>query len=225
MNYYSKLASAVYNDIVGGLRGYTSNPTISIEQLEDDLAEMRLTVIKEFALKGLLPKNDLLMSINCIPVDCKNIERCTCNNSVDIGTPTLHFEIPQIMTEYDGGIEYIGSVDKQIPFKWYTSINTMKYHKYRRKGKNKPYVYIDITPNEHNLCDCWVFNTPILKKVSVIGVFKNLKQLEGYECCNEIDVNNLSFLDSEIKRRVTELKIKYYRQLAPPILPNNQVAR
>jgi hypothetical protein len=68
MGYYSKLASAVYNDIVGGLRGYTSNPTMSLEQLEDDLAEMRLTVIKEYALKGILLKNDLLMSLNCIPV-------------------------------------------------------------------------------------------------------------------------------------------------------------
>jgi len=31
MSYYSKMASAIYNDIVGGLRGYSSNPTISLE--------------------------------------------------------------------------------------------------------------------------------------------------------------------------------------------------
>lgn len=217
MGYYSKIASAVYNDIVGGLRGYTSNPTMSIEQLEDDLAEMRLTVIKEYALKGLLPKNDLLMSINCIPVDCKNIERCTCGNSA-VGTPTLHFEIPQLMTEFDGGIEYIGSIDKQQSFVWYTNPNLLKYHKYKKRAQHKPYVYIDITPNENNMFDCWVFGVPLLKKVSVIGVFKNLNQLE--DCCGDPD--NLSFLDSEVKRRVTELKIKYYRQLAPPQLPNDQ---
>lgn len=221
MGYYSKLASAVYNDIVGGLRGYTSNPTLSIEQLEDDLAEMRLTVIKEYSLKGLLPKNDLLMSINCIPVDCKDIERCSCSYSAG-GTPTLHFEIPQLMTEFDGGIEYIGSIDKQQPFIWYTSPNVMKFHKYRKRAKKKPYVYIDITPNENNLFDCWVFGTPILKKISVIGIFKNINQLDGFECCSEVDPNNLSFLDSEIKRRVTELKIRYYRQLAPQVLPNTQ---
>lgn len=222
MGYYSKLASAVYNDIVGGLRGYSSNPTMSIEQLEDDIAEMRLTVIKEYALKGLIPRNDLLMSINCIAVDCKNIENCSCGNTAD-GTPTLHFEIPQLMTEFDGGIEYIGSIDKQQPFVWYTSPNVMRYHKYRKRAKHRPYVYIDITPNENNLFDCWVFGAPILKKVSVVGIFKNLNQLEG--CCAELDINNLSFLDSEIKRRVTELKIKYYRQLAPPLLPNTQEPR
>jgi hypothetical protein len=42
MGYYSKLASAVYNDIVGGLRGYVSNPTMSMEQLEDDIVDERL---------------------------------------------------------------------------------------------------------------------------------------------------------------------------------------
>jgi hypothetical protein len=33
-NQIEKLASAVYNDIVGGLRGYHANPSISMEQLE-----------------------------------------------------------------------------------------------------------------------------------------------------------------------------------------------
>lgn len=221
MGYYSKLASAVYNDIVGGLRGYTSNPTMSIEQLEDDLSEMRLTVIKEYSLKGLLPKDDLLRSINCIPVDCKNIENCNCGDS-SFGTPTLHFEIPQIITDFNGGIEYVGTIDKQNSFYWYTNPNSVKYHKYRKRASKKPYVYIDITPNENGMLDCWVFGIPILKKITVIGIFKNLNQLEGCEACNP---DNLSFLDSEIKRRVTELKIKYYRQLQPPIYNNDQAPK
>lgn len=220
MGYYSKLASAVYNDIVGGLSGYTTTSNISMEQLEDDLAEMRLNVIKEYSIKGILDKKDLLLSINCIAVDCKNIESCSCGNSVS-GTPTLHFEIPQIMTEYGGGIEYIGSPDKQNPFTWYTSPNQLKFHKYRKHSGKKPYVYIDVTPNENNMYDCWVFNVPILRKVSVIGIFKNLNQLD--ECC--ADPTNLSFLDAEVKKRVTELKIRYYRQLMSPVVPNTQQPR
>jgi hypothetical protein len=31
MGYYLKLASAIYNDIVSGLKGYTSTSTISLE--------------------------------------------------------------------------------------------------------------------------------------------------------------------------------------------------
>ena len=93
MGYYFKLASAIYNDIVSGLRGYSSNPTISLEQLEDDIIDERLQIIKEYSMKGLIPKRDLLLSINCINVDCKDLENCTCSNSIN-GTPTFHFEIP-----------------------------------------------------------------------------------------------------------------------------------
>jgi len=34
-----KLASAIYNDIVGGLVGITSTPNLSIEQLQDDVVD------------------------------------------------------------------------------------------------------------------------------------------------------------------------------------------
>ena len=39
MGYYEKLASAIYNDIMSGLRGYSSNPSMSLEKLEDDIID------------------------------------------------------------------------------------------------------------------------------------------------------------------------------------------
>ena len=62
----NELASAVYNDIIAGLAGYASTPTISIEQLEQEIVEERLKIIKQYALKNLIPKKDLMISINCI---------------------------------------------------------------------------------------------------------------------------------------------------------------
>ena len=44
----SKLASAIRNDIISGLRGYHHNLSLSTEQLEDDIVDMRLQVIKEY---------------------------------------------------------------------------------------------------------------------------------------------------------------------------------
>ena len=41
-----KLASAIYNDVMSGLAGITSAPTISMEQLEDDVVDERLQIIK-----------------------------------------------------------------------------------------------------------------------------------------------------------------------------------
>jgi hypothetical protein len=77
-----QLKSAIYNDIVSGLRGITSNPSISLEQLEDDIIDERLIILKEYGIKNMLPKRDLLMAINCIDVDCKSMDKCPCGNNV-----------------------------------------------------------------------------------------------------------------------------------------------
>lgn len=220
-NQIEKLASAIRNDIVSGLRGYHTNLSLSEEQLCQDIVDERLQIIKEYSLKGILPAKDLYLSINCIPVDCKNIERCRCAENV--GTPILHFEIPQIVNDYGSlAIEYIGSIDKSLPFIIYTSPILLRNHKYRRRGKDKPYIWIDTTPNENGMYDCFVFNAPLLKYISVIAIFKDLRQLENYSCCESLQDDNMSFINNEIKRRLTEKKIRYYKQLAPPNLPNDQ---
>jgi hypothetical protein len=43
------------------------------------------------------------------------------------------------------------------------------------RGKDKPYVYIDTTPNENNMYDAFVFNAPLLKRLSVVAIFKDLR--------------------------------------------------
>lgn len=222
MGYYNKLASAIYNDVVSGLRGYHQNPTMSLEQLEDDIIDERLQIIKEYFMKGVAPKRDLLLSINCINVDCKDLEKCGCRSD-SCDTITAHFEIPQLLTEFSGGgIEYIGTTDKSTPFIYYMNPTVMQYHKYRKRAKNKPYVYIDTTPNENNMYDCYIFNAPLLKQVTVIGIFKDPRQLDNYGCCSPLEVNNMTYIDAEIKKRLTEKKLRYYRQFAAPLLPNDQ---
>lgn len=220
-NYIQQLASAVKNDVVSGLRGYHQNLSMSIEQLEQDIIDERLRLIKEYQLKGILPTKDLLLSINCIPVDCKNIEKCTC--ATDLGTPTAHFEIPQLLNDYGIiPIEYLGTIDKTTPFLFGTSIKSMNMRKYGRRIKNKPYVFIDVTPNEHGMLDCFLFNAPLLKTVSITAIFKDPRQLENYSCCTENKDRNFTWIDSELKDRVTKKKLYYYRQLAAPLKPNDQ---
>lgn len=46
----SKIASAIYNDVQGGLQGYESTVNMSLEQLEDEVVEERLSVIKKYSL-------------------------------------------------------------------------------------------------------------------------------------------------------------------------------
>ncbi|MCD8210339.1 MAG: hypothetical protein LUC37_02215 [Prevotella sp.] len=56
--------------------------------------------MKEYSLKGILPLRDLYMSINCVEIDCKDLDRCkVCDGSSTSdeycpSTPMAHFEIP-----------------------------------------------------------------------------------------------------------------------------------
>ena len=219
-----KLASAIYNDIMTGLTGITSNPAMSLQQLEDDVVDERLQIIKEYHLKNLIPRHDLLMSINCIDVDCKSLDKCPCNETT-YSLPVAHFEIPQIISDPSAkAVEFLGSIDRQIVFKVYTN-TSYQYHKYLRVGANKPYVYIEPTPNENNMFDAWIFNAPLLKKVSIIAIFKDPRQLEGYSCCAGDDLENYTFLSAEIKKRLTEKKLRYYRQLYQGPVPNTQTPK
>ena len=218
----SKLASAIKNDLVSGLRGLHNTMSLSEEQLEDEIIEERLQIIKEYALKGIVPIKDLLLAVNCVEIDCKDLNRCPCKS---FGEPVAHFEIPQIINDFGmDGINYIGSTDRQLPFTvYYSQPQAFNYYsKYRRRGKNKPIVYLDSTPNKNGMIDGYVFNAPLLKMISVVAVFKDPRQLEGFGCCEELYDDNYNFLTSQIKERLTKKKLYYYRQLATPILPNTQ---
>lgn len=218
-----KLAWAVYNDVVSGLAGIVSNPTISIDQIKEEINEERLSVIKEYTLRNMIPRKDLFMAVNCIEVDCKSLDKCPCD--VSYSKPVAHFEIPQTLNDIQGGgIEYIGTIDKSISFKVYTS-RAFKYHKYRKRGAEKPYVYIETTPNENNMYDGWIFNAPLLEIISAIIIPKNLEQISLYSCCAGEDLENYTFLSTEIKKRLVEKKLRYYRMLRNNPTPNDQVAR
>jgi len=67
---------------------------MSTEQLMDDIVDERLQILKEYSVQGILPVKDLLLSINCIPVDCKDLDKCSkCSGGMS-GTPIAHFEVP-----------------------------------------------------------------------------------------------------------------------------------
>lgn len=220
----NKLASLIYLDIVSGLAGVTSTPTISIESLEDDCVDERLQIIKEYSLKNLIPRNDLLMSINCIDVDCKSLDKCPCNTQ-SYSLPIAHFELPQIVNDFaNEATEFVGSIDRGVQFKVYTN-TAWQYHKYLRRGSEKPFVYIEPTPNDNNMYDAWIFNAPLLKRISVIAIFKDPRQLMQYSCCAGDDIENYSFLSTEIKKRLTEKYLRYYRSLGAIPTPNNQIPK
>ena len=230
-----RLADAIYNDVVSGLRGYHTNPSMSLEQLEQDVVDLRLLIIKEYMLQGILPVQDLLISLNCIPVDCDDLDKCGCNANNCGSDPIAHFQIPQLLFDYGlkKAIYYVGTTDKQTPFIVYTKPfdRISSIQKYRKRGKNRPWVYIDVTPNQDGLLDCYIFDAPLIKQITVIGIFKDPRQLEDFQCnCQDELANekatqmdsNFNFLDTIIKDRLTKQKLYYYKQMSAPLLPNDQ---
>lgn len=196
---------------------------MSLEQLEEEVVETRLEVIKEYSLKNIIPKKDLLTSLNCIELDCKSLDKC-CEAEDNFSPPIAHFQIPQLVNDFGAeAIEFLGSTDKSIKFKVYTSPVSFKYHKYKLVRSKKPYVYIDTTPNENNYYDGWVFNAPLLERISIVAIFKDPRQVEELSCCGYTEQDNFSFLASAVKERLINRKLKYYRQMYPTPMPNNQV--
>lgn len=214
-----KIASSIWNDIYSGLAGFNVNPTISMEQLEDEISEKRQVVIKELFAKNLLKPEDLAVSLNCIEVDCENMVKCdSCDNVALAVKNQKHFEIPMLLTDVgESAVIYIGSADGMIPFKIYYSLEGTKSNQYRRRGSKEPFVYIDKTPNQNQMFDCWLFNAPFVKQIKVVGVFKDLRQLEEYTCCRDFDYLDFGIISDEVKNRIKNDKFAFYRQnLARP---------
>ena len=40
-------------------------------------------------------------------------------------------------------------------------------------------------------------------------------------CCQDLS-ENYTWLDTELQKRLTEKKLRYYRSFSPPLLPNDQ---
>ena len=225
--YIEKLASQIINDVVSGLRGYHSNLALNKDQLGDEIVACRLEILHQYFLKGIFPIKDLLIAINCVNVDCESLERCRCREYNEDDTLVAHFQIPQVISYYGKqAIEYIGSTDRRNKFQIVTSLSELENRKYKKRGKYKPYVWIDNAPNENGMLDCFIFNAPFIEQVSVVGVFKDPRQLNQYNCCNTDELNgpdvNMSFVDQLVKDKLTKEKLYYYRQMAAQRLPNDQ---
>jgi hypothetical protein len=218
-----KLKSSIYNNVMSGLRGASINNSFTLEQIEDGIIQERLSIIKEYAAKNLIPIKDLMYSIRCIEVDCESLDRCCCDIR---GTVVKHIEIPQIFNDFgQQAIDYMGSTDGLVSYVVYTD-NTFKVHKYKRRGANDPYVWVDITPNQNGMYDAFIFNaSPMLSNMLVRIIPKDIRQLEQYECCPTEEISNISFIDTEIEKRMTEKYIRYYRQMALAITPNDQTVK
>lgn len=223
----NKLSSAILNDLWGGnVIPLDNRSLISQEQIEDEIVEVRSSIIREWYYKNLLNRHDLMMAINCVPVDCKDQNKCNCIN-IHNAKNAKHFEIPILLDGIgDDAIEFVGSTDRSLSYTLYYNKEAANYQQYKKRGADKPYVYIERTPNENNRYDCWIFNAPFVQNIAVIGIFKDPRQLSDFMCSNRdsdvscdinTDYTELGSISDEIKRRILDRKVRLYRTPVPPV--------
>lgn len=221
----NQIASAIINDLFSGnLVSLSNRAMISQEQIEDECIEARCAIIKDWYLKNILNLGDMMVAINCVEVDCKDQNKCSCMSSLANAKMAKHFEIPQLMPGLGvDALAFVGSTDRSHTFKVYYNLEAIKYQqhyqKYRKRPNNKPFVYIEKTPNENGMYDCWIFDAPFVQYIAVIGIFKDPRQLEKYNCCDDIDYLEMGAISNEIKNRILQKKIQLYRTSAPPAAP------
>ena len=221
----NQIASAIINDLFSGnLVSLSNRAMISQEQIEDECIEARCAIIKDWYLKNILNLGDMMVAINCVEVDCKDQNKCSCMSSLANAKMAKHFEIPQLMPGLGvDALAFVGSTDRSHAFKIYYNLEAIKYQqhyqKYRKRPNNKPFVYIEKTPNENGMYDCWIFDAPFIQYIAVIGIFKDPRQLEKYNCCDDIDYLEMGAISNEIKNRILQKKIQLYRTSAPPAAP------
>lgn len=220
-----EVASAIYNNIEAGLVGIHANPTLSMDQLEDEVVATREAVIFEWWKKGILQKGDLLAAINCIEVDCKDLTKCC---KIEGATPQHHFEIPQLIPSLgDEAVYYAGSVDRAQKFKVYLTPSQIKYHKYKKRANLKPFIYIEPAKNEHGMYDGWIYNLPYVKNISLVGIFRDPRDLKKIGCDGNCDNSggDIGTITREVIDRLTKQWIYFYRQALQLPHVNDQTAR
>lgn len=218
-----QIASAVLNHIYDGLKGAVANIAVSVEQLEDEVVAERNTIIKEYLLKGALDLQEMYLSIDCVEVNCDSMAKCCDPDINQFGKKALHFEIPPIV--FLNGIptiKFIGSIDRTVAYKVYTD-NSYKYHKYKKRNADRPYVYVDTTINSNGMIDCYIFNMPLVKTIAVVAMFYDPRQLMAFNCCADEDLyTECGLITNDIIHRLTQKYMMWYRQGMLPQVPNTQ---
>lgn len=219
-----EISAAIYNHLVTALQGYNANPSVSLEQLEDEVIAERQQVLKEYILNGVINLEELYSALNCVDVDCSYMSKCC---DLQAGKKALHFEIPPIMHIAGApSIKFIGSIDRQVKYKVYID-DSYKYHEYKRRKSDAPYVYLDTAINSNGNIDGYIFNLDFVKTISVVALFSDPRKLLEWDCCSGDPDKYLEcgLLSNEIIRRLSSKYMAWYKSAQTPVNYNNQQPR
>lgn len=214
----AKIVSAVKNNLEAGLKT-TGNYNFSLEQLEHLVIAVKNFLYRQAELQGTLDKSSMYQEINCIKLDCENLELCC---KVDTKNPVLHFVLPQYLD-----IDIISSVDRQHQFNVYK--DTMWNYNHHRHPSliKRPYVWLRQYRGEvHG----FLFNPPSdnLEYISATLILENPLEINKYNCC-ELNPEYDRFpipqeFVNQIINEITNNWASWYYRFNSTNKPNNQTS-
>lgn len=211
---YSKLASAIYNDLHAGMKNLSNEWSITIEQIEDTIKDVRVKLLDDKLQNDIRLLKVYSTSLGCIKVDCAPLDNCMecMKSNLPSSDPMPHFKIPQpLFNNVCVYISYIGTTDMKEPFPIYTDFEHIEAMKHRRVPIRKPYVYLNPSPDSEGYVHGYIFNAPYIQEITVVGVFKDLSNFVEDTCCEIVDRSDV--LNAEIHEYVLNLYAKFYSKV------------
>jgi len=218
-----EMASAIRSNVGAGLKE-VGNFTYSIDQIKDDISNMRSTIIYQDSQAGTLNPQYFAQNREMLELEPKvfPLEGVAESNS-----PALVTKIPKLaMTKDNSSILYLGPPDMSLNIKIYFNLNDVKNHQYTRMLKNRPYSYIDLSQDSDGDVPVYIFNTgpTPFRYISVRAIFDDpvrILQEDGYYIDNEEFPAPLA-VQKLIVQQLTQEYLNYYRQFSSFNEPNDQ---
>lgn len=217
------MTSAIRTNVGTGLKEVT-NYTFSLEQIKDEISNMRSSIIYQLSLQGKLNPAYFSQSrrnIALVPGTFPEEGALASNNVV------FTARIPKLaMTKDNSSILYLGPTDMSLNIKTYYSFNALKTHRYSRVIKNRPYAFIDLSQDEEGFVPVYITNIGpfTFRNITVRAIFDDpvkILQEDGYFVDTEEFPAPLT-VQEMIVDGITKKYIAYFRSMSTPNKPNDQ---
>ena len=221
-----QIVAAIQNNVGVGLKEVWNYP-YSVEQLWDEISNLRSQIIYDLSKKGKLNPADFAQT----PQDNLNLKPSPYPDTAvpEVGSPTMRTTMPKLAQVRSGSnnIVYLGPTDMSLNITVYENPDKANSHKYSRAIKNRPYAVIGASQNGLGDVPVYLFNLgpAPFKYVTVRAVFddpvKVMEENDGVYAGEQEFPAPLGVQEMIIDS-LSDKYITYYRKLAHPNEPNDQ---
>ena len=218
-----EMASAIQSHVGTGLKE-VGNYIYSIEQIKDEISNMRSLIIMQDSEKGILNPSYFAQKIENIELEVGLFPE---EGVIESNNYTLIGKIPKLaMTKDNSSVLYLGPPDMSLNIKPYFSLNALNTHIYSRTIKNRPFAFVDVIHTYQGETPVYISNTDpsMFKYITVRAIMDDpvkILQSDGYYIDDEEFPAPLA-VQALIIEQLTARYMNYYKRMLRPNEFNDQ---